>query len=589
VGDHSLRFGGDARVMFNNQSSPNPTFSLSTSAAFTRADPNVATASSGDGLASFLLGYPSAVSSVYNNFPAQGQRYFGVFFQDDWRVTRKLTLNLGLRWEYEAPITDRFDRQVIGFDPSTQTALAPAGPMVKGGLLFADSGNRFAYKRDWNNFGPRAGFAYQISSQFVVRGGWAIAYDPTADFGPTTGYSITTSPSISVADAGIIPLTTPNCSGAACGMLSNPFPTGILQPMGKSKGLLTNAGSSISYLWPERAVPYSQTFSAGIQYQLPFRSVLQVSYNGRRAANMPTSRNINTVTYEQYLTNGANLTAVQVNNPYAGLLPGTSLNGAKMTLQQSLLPYTQFTGITESVRNIGTVRYDSMQIQLEKRVSSGLTVLFTATMQKGTSHTSYLNSGLDAVGQFIARDSGAEPYLINLNSTYALPFFNKQSGLKKTLLGGWNIAGFGQWRAGTILDTSGAWSTGLDPGIPNPTLQHRFNTCTFNYNNNTRQNCSSPTEAVAWLIQKPFTLQTVPNPQWGSNRVWVPLSVDLSLWKTFRMEHLSFDLRADASNAFNTPRFGNPNMTATSSLFGVTTLTQANMPRSIQLGLRLSF
>lgn len=591
VGDHTVRLGADARLMLNNQSAPVPTFSMTTSAAFTRADPLVATAASGDGLASFLLGYPSGVSSTYNNFPAQGQRYYGLFVQDDWRVTRRLTLNLGIRWEYESPISDRFDHQIAGFDTSTPTNLAPGGPQVRGGLLFADSNNRLAYKRDWNNFGPRFGYAFQVSSKLVIRGGWAIAYDPTADVSPTTGFSITTSPSTSVADAGIVPLTTAGCSGASCGMLSNPFPTGILQPIGKSRGLLTNAGSSVSYIFPKRAVPYSHTFSTGIQYQLPFRSVVQVSYNGRRARNLATSRNMNTVTYEQYLTNGANLTATstQVTNPYAGLLPGTSLNGARMTLQQSILPYPQFTGVTESGRSIGVSRYDSAQVQLEKRLSGGLTVLFTATFQNGATHSTYLNSGLDAIGQFITRDSAAEPYIINLNSTYSLPFFNKTKGLSRTLLGGWRIAGFGQWRAGSILDVSGATSTGIDPGISNSTYAHRFNTCTFNNNTNARQNCTSSTEPVAWVIQKPFTLLTVPNPQWGSVRVRNPLSVDLSLWKTFKTERLNVDLRADASNAFNTPRFGNPQMGATSSLFGITTMTQANMPRSVQLGMKVTF
>ncbi len=498
-------------------------------------------------MASFLLGYPSVVSSTYNNFPAQGQRYYGAFVQDDWRITRRLTLNLGVRWEYESPISDRFNHQLVGFDASTATTLAPGVPQLKGGLLFADPSHRLAYKRDFNNFGPRLGYAYQVGSKLVVRGGWAITYDPTADVSPTTGFSITTSPSTSVADAGIVPLTTPG------------------------------------------AVPYSHTFSTGIQYQLPFRSVLQVSYNGRRARNLATGRNLDSVTYEQYLSNGANLTGTQVANPYAGLLPGTSLNGARMTLQQSLLPYPQFTGVTENARSIGVSRYDSAQIQLEKRLSGGLTVLFTGTFQNGATHSTYLNSGLDAIGQFITRDSGAEPFLINLNSTYSLPFFNHTKGLTKTLLGGWRIAGFAQWRSGTILDVTGATSTGIDPGIDNAAYTHRFNTCTFNNNTSTRQNCASTAEPVAWIVQKPFTLLTVPNPQWGSVRVRNPLSTDLSLSKTFKTERLNVDLRADASNAFNTPRFGNPTMSATSSLFGVTTLTQANMPRSVQLGLKLTF
>jgi hypothetical protein len=373
-------------------------------------------------------------------------------------------------------------------------------------------------------------------------------------------------------------------------MLSNPFPDGISKPPGRSNGLLTNAGSGISYIWPDRTIPFYHGFSAGVQWELPFRSVLEVSYNGRRGRQIGVNTNMNSVTYEEYQTYGSSLTSTQVKNPYAGLLPGTSLNGANMTLQQSLLPYPQFTGITESERSIGTQHFDYIQLGLEKRLSAGLTVSSSATFGWGWTYSSYLNNGMDAIGQFIRRDAGTEPYIVNLNATYSLPFFNDAGGVKKAVLGGWQIAGFGQWRAGTILGVGGAVSSGLDPRIDNPTLAHRFNTCTFNMTNNQRQNCASATEPVAWIIQKPFTLNTQPQPQWGSVRTWTPLSVDLSVYKSFRLlERLKLDFRIDANNAFNTPRFGNPNMTATSSLFGVTTLTQANMPRSLQLGLKLSF
>ena len=210
-------------------------------------------------MASFLLGYPSSVSSSYNSFPAQGQRYYSAFVQDDWKATRKLTLNLGLRWEYESPITDRYNRFVRGFDGTTVTTVGSAP--FQGGLLFADSNNRLPYKRDLNNWAPRVGFAYQVTQKLVIRGGWAISYAPTATVASTTGFSITTSPSTSESNAGIIPITTPDCTNASCGMLTNPFPTGINLPLGRSGGLLTNAGNSISFISPTRTVPYSHSFS----------------------------------------------------------------------------------------------------------------------------------------------------------------------------------------------------------------------------------------------------------------------------------------------------------------------------------------
>src|SRR5262249_39954280 len=160
------KFGGEFRQLTNNQSSPPASFTVNTTAAFTQANPLVANAQSGDSMASFLLGFPSAVSSSFNSFPAQGQHYMTVFAQDDWRIARKLTLNLGGRWEYESPITDRFNQAVRGFDPTTTSRLGgPSGPTVTGGLLFASSSNRLPYKRDLNNFSPRLGFAYQAADK----------------------------------------------------------------------------------------------------------------------------------------------------------------------------------------------------------------------------------------------------------------------------------------------------------------------------------------------------------------------------------------------------------------------------------------
>ena len=584
VGKHTVKFGGDARTMFNNQANPSGFATFNFLVNETRANPLVAAATSGDGLASFLLGYPNSLSSSYVNQAAQGQRYYSLFAQDDWRVTQNLTLNLGLRWDYESPVSDRFDHLVGGFDSSSTTRLGSSnGPSVRGGLVFADSSHRLPYKRDLNNFGPRVGYAYKIGSKLVIRGGWGITFAPTADVAPSTGFSYTTSPAASVANAGIIPITTPNCTSAGCGMLSNPFPDGILLPPGRSQGLLTNVGQSISYIWPQRAVPYLHSFSSGVQYELPFRSVVEVSYSGSRTRDVSTSKNMNSVTAEQYLANGANLTGTTVANPFAGLLPGSSLNGATMTLQQSLLPYPQFTGITETGRSIGTTRYNSFLIRFEKRLSAGLTVLFTGTLTDSTTFTSYQNSGMDAIGQFITRDGGTPPWQYNLASTYNLPFFRNSKGVTRAMLGGWQLSGIVSWFPGGIITVSGANSTGIDPALSKPSYDRWFNTCTVNNNTGNRQTCASTSEPAAWVIQKPFTLITTPDPEWSSVRARVPAEFNLSLFKSFQIrEGFRAEFRTEAFNAFNSPRFGNPTNSATSSQFGIVTLAQANAPRSIQ-------
>jgi hypothetical protein len=590
IGAHTVKFGGDARDMFNNQSNPAGFATFNFSVNDTRSNPQVASTSQGDGLASLLLGYPSSLSSSYVNQAAQGQRYYALFVHDDWRVSQRLTLNLGLRWDYESPVSDRFDRLVSGFDTTTMTRLGGAsGPSVRGGLLFADSSHRLPYKRDLNNFGPRVGYAYRIGSKIVLRGGWGITYAPTADVAPSTGFSTTTSPSATVGNAGIMPVVAPGCDGNACGMLSHPFPDGILLPPGRSQGLLTNVGQGISYIYPQRTVPFLHSFSSGIQYELPFRSVIEVSYSASRTRNLPTSRNMNSITADQYTSNGAALSST-VPNPFAGLLPGSSLNGATMTLQQSLLPFPQYTGLTETGRSIGTARYDSLLMRVEKRLSAGLTTLFTMTLTDSTQRVSYQNSGMDPIGKFIVRDGGTPPWQYNLSATYELPFFRKSRGFTRSALGGWQTSGFVSWFPGSIVTIGGANSTGIDPALPHPTYNRWFNTCTINNNTGRRQNCIDDSEAVAWVIQKPFTLVTQPDPEWSSVRTRVPAEFNLAIFKSFAIrESFRAEFRAEAFNAFNSPRFGGPSTSATASTFGVVTLAQANAPRSIQLSLRLSF
>ena len=596
LGKHNLKFGAEFRNLMNNQSSPPSSFNVNATAGFTQANPLVPNAQSGDSMASFLLGYPSAVSSSFNSFPAQGQHYFAGFAQDDWRIVKKLTLNLGLRWEYESPITDRFNAVIRGFDSSAVSRVGSAsGPESRGGLQFATAGDRLPYKRDLNNFAPRAGFAYQAKERMVIRGGWGITYTPTADVSPTTGFSYSTAPATSVSAAGIVPTVTPNCTDATCGMLTNPFPTGILAPPGRSLGLLTNLGQGISFISPTRVMPYSHTVSIGVQYQLPFRSVIEISYNGRFGRSLSTSYNRNTVTTAQYLQHGANLTGTSVPNRYAGLLPGTALNGGTVTLQQSLLPFPQFTGVTENNMSLGTSKYNSIVFNFEKRLSKGLSVIFNGTFGRNSTYGSYLNNGLDAPGQFITRDGGTPPHTFNLVFTYTEDLFKNTNRLVTAVLNGWQVSGYTQWVSGGLLNVGGAYFTGLDPTLPNRTFSRWFNTCTLNLNNNTRQNCASVDEPVAWLIQRPFTLNTQPVPQWTGFRGRSVPEVSLSFFKRFQIrERVNFELHMDANNATNQPTFGAPNTNATSSLFGVTTLVQGFSyssigPRQIQLGAKVSF
>ena len=138
---------------------------------------------------------------------------------------------------------------------------------------------------------------------------------------------------------------------------------------------------------------------------------------------------------------------------------------------------------------------------------------------------------MDQIGQFITRDGGTPPWQYYVSSTYNLPFFKNSRHLTRAMLGGWQLSGIVSWFPGGIIGAGGANSTGLDPALPHPSYDRWFNTCTFNNNTGRRQNCASDSEPVAWIIQKPFTLITTPDPEWSSVRARVPAEFNFSWFK----------------------------------------------------------
>jgi hypothetical protein len=321
--------------------------------------------------------------------------------------------------------------------------------------------------------------------------------------------------------------------------------------------------------------------------------VVDLSYVLSRSRQLATSKDINGITYAQYISNGTKLTGT-VTNPFAGYLPGTSMNGATMTLEQSLKPYQQYSGITESGRTIGTSRYDSVQLRVEKRFSKGLTYSFNATFAKGSTYNGYLNASQDDVGQFITRIDGTTPTSLNMQGTYAMPFFAKSGALLNGLLGGWLVAGTASWGSGGMLTGSGSnvRSSGLNPKLEDGTPAHWFNTCTYNDNTGLRQNCTSTTEPIAWIITKPNTLWTYPSPQFTDWRnPNHPIQVNLSVFKAFKLvENTRVEIRAEFLNAFNTPINNYAVTDATNANFGKrTSISQGNDPRQIQVSMRFTF
>jgi hypothetical protein len=589
---HSLKFGGEFRTMLDNINSPTTNFgSFTFSATPTQQNALSGSSAAGNSIASLLLGIPTGGSAPINAALAYGFHYYGTFVQDDWRMTNKITLSMGLRWDYESPVTDRNNQQNAGFNFSAASPLQVVDPLqpgvtLKGGLLFESPSNRLPYGRDLNNLQPRIGIGWHPLDKTVIRAGYGLSYFATFTPAGNQGFSIST-PVVWSSDS-IYP------NGAT---LSNPYPQGILPPTGSKLGLATYMGQAVTFVNPNRVIPKVQQFSIGIQRQLPLRSVIEVSYVGSRSSDMDVSQNLNAVSMAQLLQYGGRATpnlTDSVTNPFAGLLPSTNINGTTTTRQQLLLPYPQFTGITEANIPTGRSWYNSLQIRFDKRLTHGLNFMVSYTHAKWLDALSYLNAQ-DPIAQTPERtlDATDTPNRIVVSGNWALPVFTHTHGVLGVFLHGWQANGIFVRQNGLPLAApAGYYSAGIDPSLPNPSDQQYFNTCTL-LTSGATDNCKNlktgGTLPVAFIQQSPNTLRILSGRFPTIRPPRVP-NADVSLFKAVTVrENMRVQFRVEAFNATNSPQFGVPGTGLTSTSSGVVTLTQTNDPRNIQLSLRVMF
>jgi hypothetical protein len=595
MGKHAVKFGTEFDVVLDNVYNPASNagiYSFGFPFDFTQQIFYIPSATQGNPLADMLLGYPGPVTSVsaYGSFAYSSHYYVG-FVQDDWKVNSRLTLNLGLRYDVETPETERYNQQNAGFAFGTPSPLQVPGYSLTGGLLFTSSKDRTPFKTDYHDYQPRIGAAFRLNDKTVLRGGFGVYYLPAiTDRGGNTGYSISTTYDYS--DTGFF---TP------AGNLSNPYPSGILKPTGSSLGLSTALGQGITFSDPTRSIPKNFQFSFGVQRQMPGNIQLEAAYVGSRTYSLEVSQNIDANSAAQLAQYGTQLSTQTVSNPFAGLLPGTTLNGATITLGQSLLPYPQYTGITEGDIPIGKTFYNSLQVRAEKRLSHGLFLVGSYTYSKNLQATSFLNpqdgTSQSALARSIAQYDVTD--LLVVSGGYQLPFFAHSKGLEHSFLGGWQLNAILTAQSGLPIVSpytasnspdanSGAYSSGINPAISHPTRQRWFNTCYIDLSGQ-RQNCASANEQAAWIQQPPDTLTTL-SPYLSNVRTSIPPNIDISFFKEFVIhEKVRVQVRAESFNFTNTPRFGAPNTTLTSAAFGTVADTQTNDPRSWSLSTRLTF
>lgn len=603
-GRHSVRFGFEGNMLnYNVQPGESGFAGLTIDRTFTQKTPTAGDATSGNAFASLLLGYPNAIQYNINPSYALHQLYLAPFVQDDWRVTNRLTLNLGGRWDYESPLTERYNRFVNNFCTSCTQPLASLASLgYTGGLQFASSSNRFAYPKDLNNFQPRLGVAYQVTQNTVLRAGYGIIYFNTIESPIGTGYSATTGNTSggtggSNESSTFQPLTT----------LSNPFPNGVVLPTGNSLGLATAVGTNISFVDPHHVQPKAQQFAVNVQQALPGRLQLQIGYVNFRPQELEVNQNINVLPQQYYststdpATNLANQTYLNtaVPNPmYGNLPPGSlgSLSGATIARNLLLVPFPEFGSVTEDYRSIGHQRYDALQIQVSHPMFHHVTFQGSFTWNKLIDWTNFANNYGDGTPLTKAVDPG--PSLIgNVFGTVELPTFASHSYYERLVLGGWQLNAVMRAQNGSLISEPGSVYQIGDPLYNAPrTFQRMFNTCYEDVTGKivttsaSVQACDATSPATNPVYRQRYQYTVATNPYYINERQRIFPLVDASLFKQFILhEGVSFEIRGEFFNIGNRPNFGGPGTGLNSSTYGVILLNQVNDARTGQLTARINF
>jgi hypothetical protein len=533
-GNMSLHYGGEARILqeasgdFGQQSG-----SFEFGDNWTRRRYNNTDFATGSNAATFLLGLPTGGTFNRNPNRFDSQRYYGVFLQNDWRLTPRLTVNMGLRWDYERPFIERYNRISTYFDPTVlnpisgaaQAAYAaimarvladpntyPFGPQlaqlvpvsafqINGAQRFAgvDGQPRTAVNGDFHEFQPRVGFAYRLKPTTVIRGGFGRFTQAAGLKGGQNGFNRST-PVITSLDNGFTPYDT----------LENPFRNGILQPTGSSLGPLTNLGQGVSWDNQNPGHPYSWEYSAHLQQEYK-GWLFEIGYSHNKTYNIYSDLNQNLQSFAlwqslrtpRFDANGRPLDAGssvpgghalawddQIPNPFKGL-PGVtgSLATDNFRTVGDLLRPLKILGDTQEHSNPwGKNQFDAMEVKVDRRFSRGFSLIVAYTYSRLLEDTAFW--GPEISGPITEHKLGGEdrPHLLSIAPIWEVPigrghrFLGKLPKAADALLGGWELSGTWRLQSGTpIVIGSNYFYDGKDFSLPSGqrTLNRWFDTSHF--------------------------------------------------------------------------------------------------------------
>lgn len=589
---HTVKFGGD--LEFSYQDGPGaggwlstPTFNFDQNLT---SGPVVVpgTTTSGNAVASLLLGYGSGGSSPYTAPLAEGHRDYALYMEDSWRASNRLTVDYGLRWEYQGPTTDRFNR-FSTFDFTAPSPISVPGFNLQGGISFANSHQM--WNPDWNDFAPRIGLAYKLTDKLVFRTGFGIFFVPSLGDENPIGFSTNTPWQSTAGGNGISPGDS----------ISNPFPNGFIPIVGKSQGAATGLGQGITAVLTSHPNGYTENYSADFQYQLTNNTLLELGYSGNQGRKLSLAYqtlNLNQLP-PQDLSLGSQLYN-SVPNPFYGIIPtsaGATLSGPTVPLWRLLVRYPQYTGVNLDVSTPGgTSSYNALVAKFSKRYSNGLNLIVNYQWSKTIDDTSEAQSWevsdpgpRDINNWDLERSLSAHdiPQAVAVTMLYDLPIGKgkaiggNMNRFADAFIGGWQISALATYQSGIPIPMS----------APNNGFNFAYNPP--NITNGPAVSISNPTvnewfNVNAFSQPAPFSIGSAPRRitqlrQDGTH------NTDLSVGKYFGVwESVKIQFRTDFLNLTNTPQFSAPNTSVGSSTFGQVT-SQANNPRAIQFGLKVIF
>jgi hypothetical protein len=607
IGGHSIKAGAEFRKIQENYYQPNlPGGGFSFNRKQTGLNPLSSSSSQGDGLASALLGFGSG-GTVSIDYPtAQSAGYAGAYVNDDWRVSRKLTINVGLRWDADIPRVDRFNR-INWLDLNAPAPIADVPqvkavfPNLKGLMRFATPSDRTPYNGDWKNFQPRVGFAYALNNKTSIRAAYGIFYSVsrhTVKGEVGTAYGFTDSSVPWTLDGGFTQYAT----------FANPWPVGLTFPPGPNASafLGRDAGTPL----PADRNPQYQQWNFSVQREVPGRGVVEINYSASKGTRLylgdtndavANLNNLNPI----YWGMGVDKLSSLVPNPFYGVITNptaTSYNQPTIQLNLLLRAYPAYSGVGgyRAEPNIGDSSYQSLQIKYEKRFSHGLSVIAHYTFSKMISNSD--EAGSDVEWTALA---GSIQNLFNLKQERSVSGFHRPQRLVASfvyelpigrnrafgkgmnrfvdgVIGGWELSSIITAQSGPPLQITNANGNMWDGAVQRPNLVaspsmpgsvfSRLNNY-FNVN--------------AFTAPDDYTFGSAPR-YLSTYRGPDLVNEDVTLMKNFVIkERKSVQVRLEAYSVTNSPQWGLPNTSYGGTTFGQ--ITSAGGNRTLQVAAKFYY